>query len=255
MKLNHRRTSAEGCPSAFTLIELLVVIAIIAILAAILFPVFAQARAKARQASCLSNEKQLGTAVLMYVQDYDETMVCYVNKTTVTASGSGSFYWSNALDPYVKLRRLWYCPSFPSDYGPPSANSSEYGINLDHVVNSINASPAPQTLAAFNRPSGVLLLADTQDAPATKAKDSACPSFSAGYLRTYCPQTGTATDMPHGTASCATLKASAGVDPRHNGGANALFVDGHAKWIKIESLLAPETDANHPVDLWGHWSR
>src|SRR5712692_7503045 len=60
--------------SAFTLIELLVVIAIIAILAAILFPVFAQARAKARQAACLSNEKQVGTAIMMYVQDYDEVL-------------------------------------------------------------------------------------------------------------------------------------------------------------------------------------
>src|SRR6266480_7474120 len=81
----------------FTLIELLVVIAIIAILAAILFPVFAQAREKARQASCLSNNKQYATATLMYLQDYDETypMNAYLNGTCVA-----TFYW--AVAPYVK---------------------------------------------------------------------------------------------------------------------------------------------------------
>src|SRR5947209_13763666 len=126
--------------SGFTLIELLVVIAIIAILAAILFPVFAQAREKARQASCASNLKQLGTAMMMYTQDYDETLTCYVN--------AGSNYWPNALDPYVKARKIWYCPSFPRDTGAPSANSSTYGASFN-IINSVNGNPAPLPLAAF----------------------------------------------------------------------------------------------------------
>ena len=109
----HRRVSRPA--SGFTLIELLVVIAIIAILAAILFPVFAQARAKARQTACLSNMRQLGTAVMMYVQDYDETYVPSVSYTAALASGlpdtsSPSRSWPTLLYPYVKNEQIFVCP-------------------------------------------------------------------------------------------------------------------------------------------------
>ena len=96
----HGRAAAR----AFTLIELLVVIAIIAILAAILFPVFAQAREKARQTSCLSNLKQLGLAYVMYRTDYDG-----VNPITIMSGPSGS--WLNASQPYIKNRGIYRCPS------------------------------------------------------------------------------------------------------------------------------------------------
>ena len=241
-----------GGTLAFTLIELLVVIAIIAILAAILFPVFAQAREKARQTSCLSNLKQLGTATMMYIQDADETMVCYVNQTTVSGT-AGSYYWTNALDPYVKLRQLWYCPSALGQ-GTVSANSSTYGVNLNHVATSIDGVPAPKALADFTRPSELLFAVDTLDAPTVRAKDSACPSFQASFLRTYCPLISTDPAYKHGAAACPTLVTTAGVDARHVGGANIAFVDGHAKWMKKETILRPETDASHPLDLFGHWN-
>ncbi|MBC8140914.1 MAG: DUF1559 domain-containing protein [Armatimonadetes bacterium] len=122
--LSHRPAVRNG----FTLIELLVVIAIIAILAAILFPVFAQAREKARQTSCLSNMKQMGTALMMYVQDYDETYFPYrvgsatsprPNPANVVAGNSDGVgtesepitFWNQLLDPYVKNEGIWRCPS------------------------------------------------------------------------------------------------------------------------------------------------
>src|SRR5664279_5707854 len=93
---NRTKSSKKG----FTLIELLVVIAIIAILAAILFPVFAQARAKARQTSCLSNNKQLGLAIFAYVQDYDETFPPSNYRSPINPTANVG--WMYFVDPYVK---------------------------------------------------------------------------------------------------------------------------------------------------------
>ncbi len=126
------RTRTES-KRAFTLIELLVVIAIIAILAAILFPVFAQAREKARQTSCLSNQKQIGLGFMQYTQDYDET---YPMGQWYTPAND-QVRWYDAINPYIKNGDkfgfngranggggIWHCPSFPSD------QPSEYGTHF-----------------------------------------------------------------------------------------------------------------------------
>jgi prepilin-type N-terminal cleavage/methylation domain-containing protein/prepilin-type processing-associated H-X9-DG protein len=108
----------------FTLIELLVVIAIIAILAAILFPVFAKAREAARKAQCASNLKQLGTAALMYTQDYDERLMVGVNwQPTSNPAGNRA-----VLFPYIKNEKVWECPSDSNWY---AGHNTSYGTIID----------------------------------------------------------------------------------------------------------------------------
>ncbi len=149
---------------AFTLIELLVVIAIIAILAAILFPVFAQAREKARQASCLSNNKQYALATLMYVQDYDETfpLSAYFTGTCVS-----TFY--QQVEPYVKNDQVTLCPSEPQAMqilalvGAPCQGTppySSYAVNHALFKNGFIPGASAFRLAALNAPSETVMTYD-----------------------------------------------------------------------------------------------
>lgn len=150
--------------AAFTLIELLVVIAIIAILAAILFPVFAQAREKARQTSCLSNLKQYALANLMYVQDYDETfpLSAYMNVSATPCVAT--FYW--AVAPYVKNNQITQCPSEKDAMnvqlltGAPCANTppfNSYVVNPALYANGFIPGVSAISLPAVGRPAETVM--------------------------------------------------------------------------------------------------
>jgi prepilin-type N-terminal cleavage/methylation domain-containing protein len=172
-----------GTRGAFTLIELLVVIAIIAILAAILFPVFAQARERARQTACLSNCKQLGTATMMYIQDYDENYPHHNWQTTGTPPGGprpftlpdgrthiGHVGWALQLYPYVKNLQVYTCPSDDNPKqgwnGNTTANpvTSNWGkpMPMSYLENATMylSTAGPLTLAALNFPAETYWIGD-----------------------------------------------------------------------------------------------
>jgi prepilin-type N-terminal cleavage/methylation domain-containing protein/prepilin-type processing-associated H-X9-DG protein len=225
------RGYVPGICSAFTLIELLVVIAIIAILAAILFPVFAQAREKARQATCVSNLKQIGLAWLMYAQDYDETIPPfrpYQNGTRFYSweGSTDGTTWNNAdglLQPYMKNTAIADCPSAK---GIPvlQSNLVAYAANYAYpyypnypAPSSIRAADyRPAALAAFERPAETIVLSD--------AALAGISGTSAGQLsRTrdlYPPSLATYSPNPN---------SSPVVHGRHSGFATVLWYDGHVK--------------------------
>lgn len=118
MLATRTRRNRNEARHGFTLIELLVVIAIIAILAAILFPVFAKARENARRTSCLSNMKQIGLGMIQYTQDYDSTFPAVYNDNI----GGKRLIWADAIRPYIKSRQIFACPGGPSTVDLTPAN-------------------------------------------------------------------------------------------------------------------------------------
>jgi prepilin-type N-terminal cleavage/methylation domain-containing protein/prepilin-type processing-associated H-X9-DG protein len=255
--MSHRRTSQRG----FTLIELLVVIAIIAILAAILFPVFAQARDSARQTTCLSNCKQLGIALQMYAQDYDEGLPSWP-----FGSGAGKLFstplfqqwgyssWVPVLMPYVKNNGVFACPNGPTTgtSWPNQALAGPKGaqmvVNLaisEYIENRDNGFPNLAVLSgAKNGPADVTVIAEScfngiyQDwSDGFKIPDR--PN-NFGLWRFYCSKQGGATCVG-----------------RHKGhGINAVYADGHAKFTPGERIWGGAADRReYPIvnpnsDVW-----
>jgi prepilin-type N-terminal cleavage/methylation domain-containing protein/prepilin-type processing-associated H-X9-DG protein len=216
----------------FTLIELLVVIAIIAILAAILFPVFARAREKARQSSCQSNLKQISLAAQMYTQDYDEKII---------ATGYGSLAWADVMAPYVKNQQIFDCPSAqvrmgintgvtPNHYwrrnetGVPSSTWYSYGINAWGLTTAPRVvGPQGMAMASVARPADVILFCDG---------DGASP-------------------YAIGAAAFSVTDVNGQVAyKRHNEGLNLAYIDGHVKWGKTQDTVTDgpnATTSDHDV--------
>jgi prepilin-type N-terminal cleavage/methylation domain-containing protein/prepilin-type processing-associated H-X9-DG protein len=236
---------------AFTLIELLVVIAIIAILAAILFPVFAQAREKARQTSCLSNMKQLATAIQMYTQDYDEVL------PYACPDHWWGTIWGVNLQPYIKNEQILRCPSDPGDrdsaedWAGPRISYAANGLikwvnGANRMIGAMGMTQSwiadnTASLARVGRPADSILLAEKHHrdnrlwfgprsmyySDSVWNADWGCGSIPVGTRNA-------AAAFPNGPNGC--------VPDKHSGMANFAFVDGHAK--------AYRPAATNPGDLY-----
>ncbi len=245
--------------TGFTLIELLVVIAIIAILAAILFPVFAQAREKARGISCLSNGKQMGTAVLMYAQDYDETVLPWLATREYPGQTSNERLWMYKMQPYVKNATfkvgqqtpngMFSCPSWSqmrlqnaakaadcdndnlATYFPATSMYSHYGMaynNADTTCASGLTDVATNTCDACG----------TQDNPCYHEPGSYIPAppaaptivnFASVVRPAETTIIGDGVTMVGGGYFLVAMGCEG--DDMHSGGGNFTFLDGHAKRI------------------------
>jgi prepilin-type N-terminal cleavage/methylation domain-containing protein/prepilin-type processing-associated H-X9-DG protein len=262
----------------FTLIELLVVIAIIAILAAILFPVFAQARDKARSASCLSNCKQIGLAYHLYIQDYDENIPVHCNRKVGSWTGVDKYLenscypgWiSNILRPYEKSPNIYYCPSknITGGFVDPRHNSTVNqadllnpkgvnpqagrGITYTYNENGLGHQDSPlagRNEAALHEPANLAILWDSLN-PWTDCwfANSSCSIWHQRDLCWYYGKlpgmTGCAGKNPNNTAW-------------HQGGQNFVFFDGHAKfarwdnlrWQNLENIGPGSPDYDKPLNM------
>jgi len=235
----------------FTLIELLVVIAIIAILAAILFPVFAKAREKARQTSCLSNEKQLGLGLIQYSQDYDEMLAkAWYGNAGYNPSdpnpATAKFKWMDVIYPYVKSTKVYTCPDFNDDLhqgmtgdfinfdklsGPDDTHYGSYAINAaywdgalnDNGVSSPGASPQGTTslkLSTLEHPSTTAWVADGEGSYQFDWPLGNPPVVTNGGIRSWGPSF-------RGDNTAA----------RHTDYVNIIWCDGHAKAMKLDALM------------------
>jgi prepilin-type N-terminal cleavage/methylation domain-containing protein/prepilin-type processing-associated H-X9-DG protein len=232
---------------AFTLIELLVVIAIIAILAAILFPVFARARENARRASCLSNMKQMGLGFMMYVQDYDESYPFYQHTDgTVPETGwwynANLWYWMNSIYPYVKNSQIFRCPSsLNQGTSYSSLRVANYGVN-QYVIGSSSSSPIK--LAQINTSSETYMIMDAGQYNLSYAAASSTAPAAGG-------QAGSSNYVPGACVFNGTTMASVSWSwqrddcntYRHLGGVNIAFADGHAKWLNYQTVAKESQNA------------
>lgn len=211
----------------FTLIELLVVIAIIAILAAILFPVFSRAREQARKAHCQSSLKQIANAFLMYAQDWDDCLP--------TGSRADNVWWYNIIQPYLKNSQILKCPSaaggiLQPDGSTQPAGDVNYGIASCMLCPHWCSPPRGLSLAKLENPADLVMVADS------------LTTFACAYFIAW-PNACAAQCMPERRDPKYT---------RHSEGDNIAFCDGHVKWLHSQEIGTPQFHSEHivPAMIW-----
>lgn len=244
---NHNRVNRQ---KAFTLIELLVVIAIIAILAAILFPVFAQAREKARRTTCASNEKQLALAIIQYTQDYDENFVA-----STSGAGNPGLGWASRIFSYVKSTNMYHCPDDPTTSATNLDGKGEtdvpvsygYNVNISQATNVSQLSSPPSTVMVFEargNQSDVTTVANepavtgwgTFNYESSAGEGTGYLNWAKGTITTNCDNGGGCVNYAFGlgAGSGAGSPSQGGnlyTTPNHVAGGNFALADGHVAYI------------------------
>jgi prepilin-type N-terminal cleavage/methylation domain-containing protein/prepilin-type processing-associated H-X9-DG protein len=276
--------------SGFTLIELLVVIAIIALLAAILFPVFSRARENARRTSCANNLKQIGLGILQYAQDYDEVMVpawlegsCDAGQgwqptystgfNCNSGTNGGNFKWMDLIQPYVKSEQIFNCPSAPKSipaYTYASGNKyGGYAANLGYRSSNDNLNPpfsyytatttsgsisVPINLAKIQAPATTVMVTDTRSA--SNSGVASCvmtfPSSSGSVANSF-----TLRDIGEDTTT-PTIRTwvysnnnpDGAIGERHLETINVLWADGHVKAVKLATISPQLPAGNKLFSAW-----